>query len=67
MKHPLEKWIIENGMTKAQFAKLVNLTAMSIGRYCSSQRLPNLDALKKIHEATDGEITFKDFEKKESA
>ncbi len=67
MNHPLEIWISKKGLSKNQFAKLANLTSMSVSRYCNYQRLPNLEALKKIHVATNGEITFRDFEKKESA
>ena len=67
MKHPLEEWIFNKGFSKAEFARLANLQRQAVFRYCNYQRLPNLEAIKKIHEATNGEITFRDFEKKESA
>lgn len=65
--HPLETWINEHNMTKADFSRLADIHPMNVSRYCNYQRLPNLEALKKIHMATNGEITFRDFEKKESA
>jgi predicted transcriptional regulator len=66
MVHPLEKWILENGLTKAEFARQANLQRQAVFRYCNYLRLPNLDAIKKIHDATNGEITFKDFMRKET-
>lgn len=66
MKHPLEQWIIDNGFSKAEFARIANLQRQAIFRYCNYQRLPNLEAIKKIYKATNGAITFRDFKKKES-
>lgn len=61
MKDKLEKYLDENGLTKAGFAKALGVSPVTVGRYISGERLPEQEIMAAIFEITKGEITPNDF------
>ena len=57
----LQKYLTENKITAAEFAKTVGLTRQAVNNYINGRRFPKHDILKKILLATGGAVSANDF------
>lgn len=57
----LEHYIEANGLTHAEFANKIGVTASSVTRYLLGLRTPRKPTLLKIIAATNGMVTANDF------
>jgi len=57
----LSSYLDIHGMTDAEFARRVNVTRHTVGRYRLGERFPHPDVLTRIHKATNGQVTANDF------
>ena len=57
----LDEYISNIGLTQAAFAREINESPQTIGRYVKGVRIPEEDAMKKIFFATNGKVTANDF------
>lgn len=57
----LEQFITANDLTHEAFGKLVGAPQATINRYVKGKRFPNRDMIVKIHEATEGKVSFADW------
>lgn len=57
----LSDWLRENGHTHATFGRLVSRSAITIGRYCRGERIPDRNTALLIHAATNKEVRPDDF------
>lgn len=57
----LEQYITANELTHEAFGKLVGAPQATINRYVNGKRFPTRDMICKIHEATDGKVSFADW------
>jgi transcriptional regulator with XRE-family HTH domain len=58
----LQDYLKKQGISFRQFAKEIGVSHTLISRYCSKERTPSMGTAKKIHNATKGKVTYKDFE-----
>ena len=57
----LKKYRKREGLTMAEMGRRCGVTHTTISRWESEQRKPDLARLKKIIEATGGQVTYKSF------
>ncbi|QRY69200.1 helix-turn-helix transcriptional regulator [Ensifer sp. PDNC004] len=57
----LETYISDNDLTHEAFGKLVGATQVTINRYVNGKRFPSRDMMRRIHEATEGQVTVSDW------
>ena len=57
----LEQYISANELTHEAFGKLVGAPQATINRYVNGKRFPTRDMIRKIHDATDGKVSFADW------
>lgn len=67
----LADWLSENGVSKAEFARLVGVTAGAITGYCDGSLWPKRPVMERIVEKTkdgrNGGVTADDFLHREAA
>ena len=56
----LETYIASQGLTQKQFGDLVNASQSTISRICEGKVAPSFKLLKKIIEATGGDVSVED-------
>ena len=56
----LNEFLNERGLTQCQFALLCELSETHVSRLVSGQKKPSFNSLVKIHNATNGAVTFND-------
>ena len=59
--HALNKWLIDNSITRQVFAKKINISTATLSRYLSGDRIPKQSIMKKIIKETKNEITPSSF------
>jgi len=59
--HVLNKWLIDNSITRLAFAKKINISTATLSRYLSGDRIPKQSIMKKILEETKNEVTPSNF------
>jgi aspartate carbamoyltransferase catalytic subunit len=59
--HALDKWIKDNSSSRKIFAKNIGISAASLSRYLSGNRIPKQSIMQKIISFTDGEINPSNF------
>lgn len=57
----LAKYLDENEITDAAFARSIGVERQAVGRYRAGDRFPEKPILLKIFEATSGQVTANDF------
>lgn len=61
MKRKMKKFLKNEGLTIAAFARLIGVSPVSVSRYLSGDRFPDQKTMQSIYEATNGEVTPNDF------
>ncbi|MDF1720542.1 MAG: helix-turn-helix transcriptional regulator [Minwuia sp.] len=56
----LNDWMAEKGMTSTQFAALIGCRESTVSMYLNGKRMPRLNLMRKIIEATGGAVTADD-------
>ena len=59
--HNLDKWIINNSLSRQLFAKKINISTATLSRYLSGDRIPKQEIMEKIIKITRGSISPDDF------
>ncbi|MHB2169936.1 helix-turn-helix transcriptional regulator [Alsobacter sp. R-9] len=57
----LDLYLTLHGMNATQFAEAIGVTPSTITRILRGERRPNLETLRKIARATDGQVKAEDF------
>jgi transcriptional regulator with XRE-family HTH domain len=57
----LDQFISESGLSRADFAKAIGVSEVSVTRYIGGSRIPRPVVLAKISEVTKGSVTPNDF------
>jgi len=57
----LASWLNSSNLTPTAFADLIGVSRQAMWRYCSNERVPRPEILKRIHKATSGKVTANDF------
>lgn len=57
----LSEWFDQTKKQKREFAEEIGVTPQMISAYCSGKIWPTRDRLRKIAEATGGQVTANDF------
>lgn len=57
----LADWLIEHGISQADFASRIESSQPTVSRYVTGLRMPRKDHLRKIREVTRGAVTADDF------
>ena len=56
----LRDYLHRQRMTVPQFAKLVDFPVATVRKWVRQERLPRRDAMRRISDATAGEVTYAD-------
>lgn len=57
----LETYLLEKGLTEAQFASLIGRSQSAVHRIKKQKRKPDWETLQRIVDATNGAVTPNDF------
>ena len=57
----LSAYLKNRGLTHEKFAAMVGASAFGVRKWARGERTPRPDAMRKIQEVTDGEVTPADF------
>lgn len=57
----LSQYLEDRNMKPKAFAEIIGVHRSSIVRFCDGTRLPDLDTIKRIHDATAGAVRAEDF------
>lgn len=57
----LAEYLAANGLSQAEFAKIIEASQVAVSRYASGRRMPRPARLLRIKEATGGLVTGNDF------
>lgn len=57
----LSRYLKNNGLTHADFAKLVDSTEHAVAKWCRGERTPREKFMRKILSVTCGEVSPNDF------
>ncbi len=57
----LHDWLIQNNLSKAVFAKNINVSYQAVVYYINGKRFPNSITMRAIFNATGGQVTANDF------
>jgi len=57
----LKEWLAKQGMSNPEFGEQIGTSAETVRRYAVGIRIPEREAMQRIFEATDGEVTANDF------
>jgi len=57
----LDDWLAINSTSRSEFAVKIGATDIAVGRYVTGLRLPNREAMRRIYQATAGEVMPNDF------
>ena len=59
--HALDKWIKENSSNRKKLAKTLNISAASLSRYLTGDRIPKQSIMQKIITVTEGNVNPSNF------
>ena len=57
----LEAYLQGRNLTHDEFAKLIGCEQPTVTRFVNGKRIPSPDLMRRIAEATDGQVTANDF------
>lgn len=57
----LASYLTENGISHRAFAERINTSQASVTRYAIGARTPRLEMIARIHNATNGRVSYEDF------
>ena len=57
----LADWLSENSIRPTEFAARLGVPVSTVTRWARDERMPRLDAVARIQELTNGEVTAVDF------
>jgi transcriptional regulator with XRE-family HTH domain len=57
----LKKYLEERGMSQTFFAKKVGVNPTHLSRWIGGKTVPRIDYILKIEEATNGEVSSRDW------
>lgn len=57
----LRPYLDENGISPAAFAREIRVEPASVHRYLTGERIPRLEILERIIQATNGAVQANDF------
>lgn len=57
----LKDWLSKHRISGSEFARRLNVTRAAVSRYSTEDRVPRPAILRRIHDATDGEVSAADF------
>lgn len=57
----LNSFLAQNAVSQKDFAKSIDEKVARVNWYCLEKRIPRPDVMRKIYEATDGQVTPNDF------
>lgn len=57
----LRDWLLENGLSPAQFAQRIGRRVQSVHRYLSGERIPDRETMAIIFAETGHQVTANDF------
>lgn len=57
----LAEYLAQEGMTQADFARKIGQEQATIARYCTGKRTPQPEVMRKIVQATRGQVQPNDF------
>lgn len=57
----LRTYLTANGIEAADFAVRMGVTGEAVRLWCADERTPRAEAMRKIVEATNGQVTPNDF------
>ena len=57
----LGDWLTENNVHQVDFAKEIGVHPSTLSRFLHGKRVPVLKIIQKIHDATGGKVTWKDW------
>lgn len=57
----LRPYLSENGISPADFAREIRVEPASVHRYLTGERIPRLEILERIVQATKGAVQANDF------
>lgn len=61
MEHPLRQYRERHGLSQETLASVIGTTKATVSRLEGGERAPSLEMMRKIAEATRGEVTANDF------
>lgn len=57
----LGEWLSSKGMSQQAFADKAGVSQGAVARFVLGRRMPNREMMRKISEATEGQVTPNDF------
>ena len=57
----IKVYMVKEGLSRAEFSQTIGVTPTTLSGYCSGDRMPSLDTVREIHNATRGAVSFADF------
>lgn len=57
----IAKYLKRKKMTKTEFARIVRVDQTAVVRYCSGERIPAPDIMRRIYKATRGKVDANSF------
>jgi transcriptional regulator with XRE-family HTH domain len=57
----IRTYLTKNGLSRADFARIIGVSEVSVTRYIGGQRMPKPDVMAKIMSVTGGVVTANDF------
>ena len=63
----LAQYLADKKITTTAFGKLIGKSHASVSRYARKKRMPRPNTIRRIHKATDGEVSFEDWYADETA
>ena len=63
----LSEYLSAKKLTRAQFAEMLGVHAVTVSKWCSGAMRPEWSRLRAIADATDGAVTAEDFLPAEAA
>lgn len=57
----LKQYLDNNGISGAEFARMIGTSQVTVHRYTKGLRFPYPETIAKIHKATKGKVTVRDW------
>lgn len=57
----LADWLKRNGYSQAVFAREIGVAQSTVAGYCLGNRIPKVNDMVKVHNATNGQVSADDF------
>lgn len=63
----LSDYLKRNDLTAARFGQMIGVTGEAVRRYAAGKRTPRPEVMRRIVDATDGAVDFRDFYAQDAA